>query len=273
MDQLIQNAMTLVTATVTTFGLRALGAVAILFFGRLVARWARKLVRHALERATVDEVLIPFLSGVTYFALMAGVVMAALKPIGVETTALITIFGAAGLAIALAFQGTLSNFSSGVMLLFFRPISLGHFVDVGGTVGTVAQIDVFTTTLNTPDNIRIIVPNSSIFGQTITNYSANATRRIELVIGVSYDDELGQAIEVIAGVVNADSRVLADPECLIAVSELGDSSVNLVVRPWCDSGDFGALRFDLTRGIKEALDQAGISMPYPQRDVHMHQVA
>jgi small conductance mechanosensitive channel len=183
----------------------------------------------------------------------------------------VAVFGAAGLAIALAFQGTISNFASGVMLLIFRPFSLGDFVDVGGTAGTVSQIDVFTTTITTPDNVKIIVPNGAIFGQTIKNFSANETRRIDLVIGVGYGDDLGRSMEVITRTVMSDERVLKDPAFVIAVSELADSSVNFVVRPWCGAEDYWDLRWDLTRNIKEALDENGISIPFPQRDIHMIQ--
>jgi small conductance mechanosensitive channel len=190
---------------------------------------------------------------------------------GIETTSLIAVLGTAGLAIGLAVQGTLSNFSSGVMLLLFRPFHVGDYIDAAGVAGTVSEIGVFSTVLNTPDNVRIIVPNSGIFGSTIKNFSTNDTRRNDIVLGISYDDDISTAIAVVNAVLGKDPRVLSDPEPLVAVSELSDSSVNLVVRPWCQRDDYWSLRFDLIRKFKEELEQAGCSIPYPQRDVHLHQ--
>ena len=273
MDAFLDTAITQISLLVGQWGLKAVAAIAILLIGRIVSGWARKIARKAMSRAEVDETLIPFAAGVIYFAFLAIVVIMSLGALGINTTSLVAVFGAAGLAIALAFQGTFSNFASGVMLLVFRPISVGQFVDVGGTAGSVVEIGVFSTTLNTPDNVQITIPNSAIFGQTIHNYSANPTRRIDLVSGVGYDDDLGRALQVIDGVVGKDSRILADPAAQIAVAELADSSVNFVVRPWCKAEDYWDLRFDLTRGLKEALDDAGLSIPYPQRDVHLHNVA
>jgi small conductance mechanosensitive channel len=163
----------------------------------------------------------------------------------------------------------LSNFAAGVMLLLFRPFHLGDYVEIGGTAGSVAEIGIFSTTLNTPDNVRITVPNSAVYGQTIKNYSANENRRNDLGIGISYSDDIGKALEVVRQVLDADGRVLKDPAPVIAVSELGDSSVNLVVRPWCRKEDYWPLRFDLTRALKEAVEAAGCSIPFPQRDVHV----
>ena len=170
-------------------------------------------------------------------------------------------------------QGTLSNFASGVMLLIFRPFDLGDFVDAGGTAGTVMEIGIFATTLKSPDNIKITVPNSQIYGATISNYNGNDTRRIDLVMGISYDDNIQTAIDTIRRIVTAHELVLADPEPQIAVSNLGDSSVDLVVRPWCNTADYWTVRFDLNRSLKEGLEAAGCSIPYPQRDVHMYSVA
>jgi small conductance mechanosensitive channel len=169
-------------------------------------------------------------------------------------------------------QGTLSNFSSGVMLLLFRPFRVGDYVDAAGVAGTVFEIGLFETTLNTPDNVRIIVPNSSVYGATIKNFSTNDTRRNDIVLGISYNDDISRAIEVVNSVLSKDSRVLADPEPTVAVSELADSSVNLVVRPWCLKEDYWALRYDLVRRFKEELEQSGCSIPYPQQDVHVHQM-
>jgi len=250
-----------------------LAAVVILVVGRVAAGWVRKLTRKGLERGEVDPTLVPFVAKLVYYGVMAVVVIAALNRLGVATTSVVAIFGAAGLAVGLALQGTLANFASGVMLLVFRPFDVGHYVDVGGTAGTVVEIGISATTLNTADNIRITVPNSQIYGSTISNYNGNDTRRVDLVMGISYDDDIKTAIDTIRRVVTAHELVLADPEPLIAVSNLGDSTVDLVVRPWCASADYWTLRFDLTRGLKESLEAAGCSIPYPQRDVHMYQVA
>ncbi|MGI9591634.1 MAG: mechanosensitive ion channel family protein [Myxococcota bacterium] len=197
--------------------------------------------------------------------------IAVLNLFGIQTASVIAVLGAAGLAVGLAMQGTLSNFAAGVMLLIFRPFKLGDWVEVAGTAGSVQEIGIFTTVLHTGNNRRIIIPNSSVYGDTITNYSANETRRIDLVIGIGYDDDIGQAVDTIGRVLSAETRVLKEPEPQIAVSELGDSSVNLVVRPWCASSDYWSTRFDLTRELKEQLEAAGCSIPYPQRDVHLHQ--
>jgi small conductance mechanosensitive channel len=175
--------------------------------------------------------------------------------------------------VGLALQGTLANFSAGVMLLVFRPFRVGDFVECAGTAGSVKEIGVFSTLLATPDNVAIVVPNAGIFGAVIKNYSANDTRRNDLVIGISYDDDIAKAVAVMQQVLSADERVLRDPEPVVAVAELGDSSVNLVVRPWCSSDDYWALRFDLTRRLKEALEESGCSIPYPQRDVHLQSQA
>jgi small conductance mechanosensitive channel len=216
---------------------------------------------------------VPFIAKMVYYGIMAVVVIAALNRLGVATTSVVAIFGAAGLAVGLALQGTLSNFASGVMLLVFRPFNVGNFVDVGGTAGTVVEIGISATTLNTPDNIRITVPNSQIYGSTISNFNGNDTRRIDLVMGISYDDNIQTAIDTIRTIVTAHELVLADPEPKIAVSNLGDSSVDIVVRPWCRTEDYWTIRFDLNRSLKEGLEAAGCSIPYPQRDVHMYQVA
>ena len=200
---------------------------------------------------------------------LAVVMIAVLNLFGIETTSLIALIGAAGLAIGLALQGTLSNFAAGVMLLIFRPFKIGDYVEVAGAAGSVLEIGVFTTTVNTPDNVRVTIPNAAVYGQTISNYSANPSRRVDLVMGISYSDDIGKAIEVMKAVLDRDDRVLAEPAPQIAVSELGDSSVNLVVRPWCAGSDYWALRFDLTRAFKEELEAAGCSIPFPQRDLHV----
>jgi len=256
---------------ISTWGLRALGAVALLLVGFMAAKIVRRSVRRALERSALDPTLVPFLSNLTYYALLTFLIVAVLSLFGIQTTSFIAVLGAAGLAVGLALQGTLSHFASGVMLLIFRPLQVGDYVDVGGTAGSVVEIGIFTTTLNTPDNVRVVVPNGSIFGQVIKNYAANETRRNDMVVGISYGDDIPKAVATIKRVLSEDSRVLSEPAAVVAVSELGDSSVNLVVRPWCKQEDYWGLRFDLMQRMKEQLEADGCSIPFPQRDVHLFQ--
>ncbi len=255
----------------TEFGLSALGALTLLLVGKWVAGRIRGGLRGNLTRTGIDPTLIPFVAGLAYWGMMVFVLLAVLNLFGVQTASAIAVVGAAGLALGLALQGTLGHFASGVMLLIFRPFVVGNFVEIGGSVGTVQEIGLFSTILNTADNIQVTIPNSQVFGETIRNYSANATRRVDLVMGVGYDDDLKVAQSVFERVLAADERVLAHPAPLVAVDELGDSSVNFVVRPWCASEDYWAVRRDLVRVIKEELEAAGCSIPYPQRDVHVFQ--
>ncbi len=262
---------TLVITTVVAWAPKIAGAVAVLLFGLFFAGWAKRFVRKAMVRSGMDATLVPFLAGVTHVGIIALVGVAAITTMGVSTTSFVAVLGAAGLAVALAFQGTFSNFAAGVMLLTFRPFKPGDFVEVGGTAGTVKEIGIFTCMMATPDNVQIRVPNSGVFGQTIKNYSANETRRVDLVMGVGYDDDLGVAVRTCMDVIAADPRVLAEPAPVVAVSELGDSSVSLVVRPWVKSSDYWTTRWDLIRALKENLEAAGCSIPFPQRDVHLFQ--
>lgn len=266
LDQILEN----LTTVASTWGLQVVGAIALLVAGRIVAGVLRRATRHGLERSKADASLVPFLASLVYYLTLAFVVIAVLNLFGIQTASIIAILGAAGLAVGLALQGTLSNFSAGVMLLLFRPFKVGDYVDVGGVAGSVDEVGVFSTRLHTPDNVQIIVPNSKIYGDTLKNYSAPQTRRNDLQIGISYDDDIGRAIQVIQKILDGEERVLRDPEPVIAVAELGDSSVNLVVRPWCASADYWSLRFDLTRRMKEELEAAGCTIPFPQRDVHLH---
>ncbi len=265
--------MASITDVVSTWGMKVLGALAVLIIGWIVARAVRRSVRKALSRSKLDATLVPFMSGMVYYALLVFVIVAVLSLFGIQTTSFIAVLGAAGLAVGLALQGTLGNFAAGVMLLVFRPFKVGDFIEAGGATGTVQEIAVFSTTINTGDNVRIVVPNSSVYGSMVKNFSANDTRRNDLLIGIDYSDDIGKAVETVQKVLSADSRVLQDPAPLVAVGELGDSSVNLVVRPWCKKEDYWALRFDLTRAIKEQLEAAGCSIPFPQSDVHLHQVS
>jgi small conductance mechanosensitive channel len=218
----------------------------------------------------MDVTLIPFVSSLVYYSTVTVALVAALSTGGVEVTSFIAVLGAAGLAIGLAFKDTLSNFAAGVMLLTFRPFRAGDYVEVAEVGGTVTAVHIFHTVLNTPDNVQIVVPNSSIWGDEIKNYNANATRRVDLVVGIAYDDDIATAIEIIEHVLGEDERVLADPAPVVAVHELGASSVDLVVRPWCQTADYWPLRWSLTRRIKEQLEAGGCSIPFPQRDVHLY---
>jgi len=266
----IEGLMDSLTAILSTWGLRVLGALALLIVGWIVAKMIRGSMRRALGRTGLDPTLIPFLSNLLYYGVLTFVIIGVLGLFGIQTASLVAVFGAAGLAVGLAMQGTLSNFAAGVMLLIFRPFKVGDFIDAGGTMGSVQEISVFSTILHTPDNVRIVAPNSTIYGGVIKNFSSNDTRRVDLVMGIDYGDDIGRAVETIQRVVGEDSRVLSDPAAVIAVSELADSSVNLVVRPWCAAGDYWPLRFDLNRTLKEQLEAAGCSIPFPQTDVHLH---
>lgn len=262
--------MSEITDLVTLYGLRVAGAVAVLVAGWLGARWVRRITRRALDRSGLDRALVPFLSSLVYYGLLVFVVLAVLNLFGIQTASFIAVLGAAGFAVGLSLQGTLSNFASGVMLLVFRPFSVGDVVDTGGARGTVKEIGILTTKLDTPDNVRILVPNSKVFGNLIENYTAHDTRRLDLEVGISYDDDVGTALEACEQMLAAEERVLEDPAPLVAVAGLGDSSVNLMVRPWCRTDDYWPLQRDLTRRLKEVLEAAGCELPYPQRDVHLH---
>ena len=245
-------------------------AILVLIVGRWIAGKLRLAIVRSMERGGVDASLSPFLSGLAYYLMMTFVLLAVLGVFGIQTTSVIAILGAAGLAVGLAMQGTLSNFAAGVMLLIFRPFKAGDFVEAGGSAGTVQEIGIFATTLHTADNVLIIVPNSAIYGGTVKNFSANDTRRNDMVVGIGYGDNIGVAVDTIKAILTADERVLSEPAPVVAVSELGDSAVNLVVRPWCRKEDYWGLRFDLQQQFKERLELAGCSIPYPQQDVHIH---
>lgn len=258
--------------TVIEWGLNVLGGIAVLIFGLFVAKWVRRGIRKIFDRTDMDETLEKFITSLSYYLVLIVAAVAALGMMGVETASVLAMLGAAGLAVGLALQGALSNVAAGVMLLIFRPFGVDDFVDAGGTAGTVDSIGLFATILNTPDNVRIVVPNAVLYGGIIKNFSFNDTRRNDMVFGISYDDDIGVAMETIKAVLEAESRVLSDPEYLVAVSELADSSVNLVVRPWCLASDYWALRFDLQRTLKEKLEAAGCSIPYPQQDVYVRKI-
>ncbi len=257
---------------IITYGLKVLAALLVLVIGNWLAKKLAALFVIVMERNAVEITLTKFLRNIIYYAMMTAVVIAAAGQLGINTTSFLTVVGAAGLAVGLALKDSLSNFSAGVMLILFRPFKVGDAVTVAGETGTVQEITVFSTILNTPDNQRKILPNSTITSGTITNITANPTRRIDMVFGISYDDDIRQAEKILQEVVHKDPRVLSEPVATIAVAELADSSVNFVVRPWVKTGDYWDVKFSLTEKIKCALDEAGITIPYPQQDVHMHQI-
>jgi small conductance mechanosensitive channel len=256
----------------THFGVRILTAILILLIGLQLAKWVRSLVKKLMSRSQIDATISTFVSNLCYIGFIAFVVIAALTRLGVATASFVAVIGAAGLAVGLALQGSLSNFASGVLIILFRPFKIGDFIAAGGVLGSVQEISFFTTILNTPDNIRVIVPNSKIYGDTITNYSTNDTRRVEIVAGISYEDDIDNARKVLEDIVKQDERILPEPEPTYQVTALADSSVNFSVRVWVESANFWAVYCDLTEQVKKRFDAAGISIPYPQQDVYLHSV-
>jgi small conductance mechanosensitive channel len=264
----MERVMEQLTTFVTAYGLKVVGAILILIIGRIIAGVVRGGIRRVLERAKVDPSLIDFVGSLIYALVIVFAILAALAKFGVETASFIAVLGAASFAVGFALQGSLANFAAGVMILLFRPFKVGDFIDAAGVAGTVKSIALFRTELATPDNVQIIVPNGKIFGDTIKNFSANDTRRIDLVIGIGYGSSIETAMKVINDILSSEKRLLEDPAPTIAVSELADSSVNLIVRPWVKASDYWPTRFDLTREIKEKLDAAGVEIPFPQRVIH-----
>ena len=246
-------------------------ALVILIAGLWLTKVVRSITHKLMEKRSVDPAVTGFVSNLIYYIFIVFVIIAALSKIGIATTSFIAVLGAAGLAVGLALQGSLSNFASGVLILLFKPFRLGDFVEVAGVSGTVAKILIFTTELNTPDNKQIIVPNTAAMSGNIVNYSTHPTRRIDLVIGVSYTDNLVKVRSILERILAEDQRVLDEPPVTIAVSELADSSVNFVVRPWVNKENYWAVYFDLLETVKTTFDEEGISIPFPQRDLHLYQ--
>lgn len=251
------------------FGLKLLAALAVFVIGRWLAKFLANMLRRMLRRAEADETLIRFLGNLSYAILLTLVILAALSQLGVQTTSFLAMLGAAGLAIGLALQGSLSNFAAGIMIILFRPYRVGDYVEAGGTSGTVDEVQIFNTVMNTPDNKRVIVPNAQITSDTIVNYSINDRRRIDMVFGVSYADDMRKVREIIEEVLAAENRILSEPAPTIGVLELADSSVNFAVRPWVNTADFWPVKFALQEAMKRRFDDVGISIPFPQRDVHV----
>lgn len=256
-------------ALVLGWGLRLLAALLIYVIGRWVAKALTRWVGRAIIKADVDATLARFLSSIIYMVLIVFVVLTALSAIGINTTNFLAILGAAGLAVGLALKDSLSNFAAGVMLVFFRPFRSGDYIEAAGISGSVVSIKIFNTILRTSDNRIITVPNALIYADSITNFSAEDKRRIDLVIGIGYDDDIGRAKALIQGVLGQDNRILDEPAPVMLLVELGESSVDIAVRPWVKSSDYSQVRSDLLEHIKRALENAGLSIPYPQRDLHI----
>jgi small conductance mechanosensitive channel len=260
---------TLVTEYAIPWGIKIALALIIFYVGRMVTGLIVRVVKKVMHRHDMDEILVTFLSSILRWVLLLFVVIAALSQLGINTTSLVALLGAAGLAIGLSLQSSLSNFASGVMLIIFRPFTKGHFVEAGGATGVIEKISIFTTTMTTPDNKEVIVPNGAILASNITNFSARPTRRVDMVFGISYDDDIRKAKQLLEEIIAADDRVLPEPAPVITLGELADSSVNFLVRPWVKAEDYWKLLWDTTEAVKLKFDEAGITIPYPQMDIHV----
>jgi small conductance mechanosensitive channel len=267
MENLLEN----IYALLSVYGLKILAAIAVFIVGRWVAKLMRKIVNKLMQNRKVDATITKFVANLTYIVLLTFFIIAALGLLGIQTTSFIAIIGAAGLAIGLALQGSLANFAAGFLLIIFRPFKVGDFIEAAGVAGTVEVIQIFTTELATPDNRTIIVPNSKLTGDNIINYSTKGTRRVDMVFGIGYEDDIDKARNIITEILSHDERVLKDPPMKIAVSELADSSVNFVARPWVNFSDYWSVYWETTETVKKQFDAQGISIPFPQRDIHVYE--
>lgn len=265
----MQKYIEIITDWISNYSIKIVAAILILVIGMWVSRKVSKIFAKLLEKNRVDLTLVNFFSKIVYYSMIVLVLIAAVGQLGVNTTSFLTMLGAAGLAVGLALKDSLSNFASGIMLILFRPFRIGDFVTAGGVSGSVESITIFNTVLNTPDNKRVVVPNGSITNNAITNANANSTRRIDLVIGISYKDDIKRAKDILADLIAEETRILKDPAPKIAVLELAESSVNLAVRPWVNTCDYWDVFFDLNEKIKVGLEKEGLTIPYPQQDIHI----
>ncbi len=266
----VENIVARVVELLTVYGLKVLSAIIVFIVGRWVARIFSNILKRVMTRSEVDPTIVSFVANLTYLSLLTFVVLAALGQLGIQTTSFIAIIGAAGLAIGLALQGSLANFAAGFLMIIFRPFKVGDFIEGAGVTGTVESIQIFTTELKTPDNKMIIIPNAKLTADNITNYSTTGTRRVDMAFGIGYTDDIDAARSAITELVEDDVRILKDPSPIIAVSELADSSVNFAVRPWVKSEDYWDVFFDMTENIKKRFDSDGISIPFPQQDIHLY---
>ena len=267
-----QKTIDTVVPWLTTYSIRIVAAILVYIIGKWLAKHISQLLATILQKNNVEQTLIRFLENVIYYCLLVVVFVAVAGQLGINTTSFLTILGAAGLAVGLALKDSLSNIASGVMIIFLRNFKVDDVVTVAGVSGRVEAINIFQTILNTPDNQKKIIPNSKITADVITNVNANPTRRVDLIFGIGYDDDIGKAKNILKSLVESDSRILKDPAPTIAVYEQAESSVNFVVRPWVQSADYWNVYFDLTEKVKLTFDDEGISIPFPQRDIHLHQV-
>ena len=263
----------MITTYLIPWGLRIVSALAIFLVGRWIIKIVARFAKRMMQKAQVDKMLTAFAGNILYTVLLVVVIIAALDQLGIQTTSLLAVFGAAGLAIGLALKDSLANFSSGVMLIIFRPFKAGDTIEAAGISGVVEEVRIFSTILRTGDNREIIVPNSHIYSGPIVNLSARSTRRIDLVFGIGYEDDLLKAKQLIEAAFLADARILDNPAPVVNVAELADSSININARPWVKTPDYWTVRSDLLEKIKLSFDSNDITIPYPQRDVHMHKVA
>jgi len=266
----MENVIQRVWELLTIYGLKIIAAIVIFIVGRWVAKAIKNLTEKVMRKKKVDVTLISFIGDLTYFILLAFIIIAALNQLGIQTTSFIAILGAAGLAVGLALQGSLANFAAGILMIIFCPFKVGDYIEGAGVAGTVESIQIFTTNLVTPDHKTVIIPNSKLTGDNITNWSSKGTRRVDLVVGISYGDNVDKAKQIIIDVLSKDDRILKDPAPVVAVKELADSSVNFVVRPWVNTSDYWKVYFDTIEIIKERFDEEGVSIPFPQRDVHLY---
>ena len=267
----MESAIAKIQELVSVFGLKIIAALAIFIIGKWVAKIFKKIAGKVMTKKNVDPTIISFVLNLVYILILAFVVLAALGQLGVQTTSFVAVIGAAGLAIGLALQGSLANFAAGFLMIIFRPFKVGDFIVGAGVLGTVEEIQVFTTQLQTADNKVIIIPNAKLTSDNIINYSAKETRRVDLVCGIGYEDDIDKAKKVINDLLAADERILKEPAPTVAVLEMADSSVNFVVRPWVRTADYWNVYFDTTESIKKRFDEEGISIPFPQRDVHVYE--
>lgn len=254
------------------YGVNVISAILILFIGNLVVKAVAGSVANVLKKKEMDKAVVEFIHGLVRYTLFIIVLIAALSRIGVQTASVVAVIGAAGLAVGLALQGSLSNFAAGVLIVAFRPFKSGDYVEIGGVAGSVDSIQIFQTVLKSPDNKMVVVPNSAVIGSAITNYSRHETRRVDMVIGVSYKSDLQKTKRILRETLEKDPRILKDPDIRIGVLALADSSINFVVRPWCKTADYWDVYFDSMQAIKEALDANGIEIPFPQMDVHLNKL-
>ena len=266
----MEDLLSKVWVLLTIYGLKVIAAIAVFVVGRWIAKMLTALIEKVMNKRQVDPTIVSFVANLTYIALLVFVVLAALGQLGIQTTSFIAVIGAAGLAIGLALQGSLSNFAAGFLMIIFRPFNVGDYIEGAGVAGTVEAIQIFTTQLLTPDNKTIIIPNASLTAGNITNYSVKGTRRVDLVYGIGYGDDVDHAKKVISDVLAKEERILKDPATTIMLIELADSSVNFAVRPWVAASDYWGVYSALTENIKKSFDAEGISIPFPQRDVHVY---